>query len=75
VAKADLLFVVGSSLAVTPAAWLPGVCPGRIVVVNRGEISSSWLPSSRVALHAEEDIDTFFRAVAVRMGIDVPESL
>jgi len=74
-ASADLFLVVGSSLAVTPAAWLPAVCPGRVVVVNKGEISRAWLPSSRVALHAEEDIDTFFRAVATRAGIDVPEPL
>lgn len=73
VSNADLLFVVGSSLVVTPAAWLPGLCPGRIVVVNKGEISRAWLPPSRISLHAEEDIDTFFRAVAQLAGIDVPE--
>jgi NAD-dependent deacetylase len=73
VANADLLFVVGSSLAVTPAAWLPSLCPGNIVVVNKGEISRAWLPASRVTLHAEEDIDAFFRSVAEKMGLDIPQ--
>ncbi len=75
VASADLLFVVGSSLAVTPAAWLPSLCPGNIVVVNKGEISRTWLPSSRVSLHVDEDIDAFFQSVAARMGLDVPADL
>ena len=70
-AGADLLFVVGSSLVVTPAAWLPSLCPGNIVVVNRGEISRTYLPASRVALHVEEDIDTFFTALAERLGFPV----
>ena len=61
--EADLLFVVGSSLVVTPAALLPSACPGRIVVVNKGEISFSYLPRNRVSLHAEEDLDTFFQEV------------
>ncbi|MFA0887554.1 MAG: NAD-dependent deacetylase [Synergistales bacterium] len=71
VARSDLLFVVGSSLVVTPAAWLPSLCPGKIVVVNKGEISRSYLPSSRVALHVEEDIDTFFTALAEKLGLSV----
>ena len=70
-AGADLLFVVGSSLVVTPAAWLPSLCPGTIVIVNRGEISRTYLPASRVALHVEEDIDTFFTALAERLGFPV----
>jgi NAD-dependent deacetylase len=34
--RSDLFFVVGSSLNVTPAALLPALSPGKIVVVNRG---------------------------------------
>jgi NAD-dependent deacetylase len=60
---ADLLFVVGSSLAVTPAARLPAMCPGKIIVVNRGEFCHSYLSRDRILVHAEEDIDEFFRAV------------
>lgn len=68
VARSDLLFVVGSSLVVTPAAWLPSLCPGPVIVVNKGELSTTWLPSSRISLHVEEDIDTFFRSVAEKLG-------
>lgn len=61
--QADLFFVVGSSLVVTPAAFLPAMTSGAIVVVNKGELSHSHLPASRVDVFAEEDIDTFFTAV------------
>jgi len=61
--RSDLFFVVGSSLNVTPAALLPALSPGKIVVVNRGEIAHHYLPQDRIDLFAEEDIDTFFKAV------------
>ena len=61
--ETDLLFVVGSSLVVTPAALLPALCPGTLVVVNQGEVSSAYLPPRRVALRVEEDLDDFFRSV------------
>jgi NAD-dependent deacetylase len=61
--RSDLFFVVGSSLNVTPAALLPALSPGKIVVVNRGEIAHHYLPRDRIDLFAEEDIDTFFKAV------------
>ncbi|MDO9508437.1 MAG: Sir2 family NAD-dependent protein deacetylase, partial [Thermovirgaceae bacterium] len=59
--SADLFFVVGSSLNVTPAALLPSMTRGAIVVVNKGEISGFHLPRERIQIFAEEDIDTFFR--------------
>jgi len=58
--RADLMIVVGSSLAVFPAALLPSFCRGNIIIVNKGEICLSSLPHERVSLHAEEDIDEFF---------------
>jgi NAD-dependent deacetylase len=61
--NADLMFVVGSSLNVTPAALLPACSKGKIVVVNKGDIAHNYLPRERIDLFAEEDIDTFFRAV------------
>lgn len=61
--RSDLFFVVGSSLNVTPAALLPALSPGKIVAVNRGEIAHRYLPRERIDLFAEEDIDTFFKAV------------
>lgn len=67
--SADLLFVVGSSLAVTPAAMLPSMCRGRIVVVNKGDLSRSYLSRDRIDLLAEEDIDQFFREVAGHLDL------
>ena len=61
--KADLMFVVGSSLAVTPAALLPGMCRGKVIVVNKGEISFSYLDKNRIDIFVEEDIDSFFMEV------------
>lgn len=61
--KADLFFVVGSSLVVTPAAMIPSATSGEIIVVNKGEVSEFYLPSSRVALRVDADIDEFFRSV------------
>ncbi|MGC9371919.1 MAG: SIR2 family NAD-dependent protein deacylase [Thermovirgaceae bacterium] len=71
---ADLFFVIGSSLVVTPAALLPSMTRGNVVVVNKGDISRTYLPESRVVLHAEEDIDTFFRAVNRYLKLEVPEN-
>lgn len=67
--SADLLFVVGSSLAVTPAAMLPSMCRGRLAVVNKGDISRSYLSRDRIDLLAEEDIDDFFGEVAKHLDL------
>jgi NAD-dependent deacetylase len=67
---ADLFLVLGSSLVVAPAAMLPARCAGPIVVVNRGEVSSAYLPPRRIALRAEEDLDEFFLAVREDLGAD-----
>lgn len=71
--SADLLFVVGSSLAVTPAAMLPSMCRGKLAVVNKGDLSRSYLSRDRIELLAEEDIDGFFHEVAV--NLDLPSLL
>ncbi len=65
---ADLLFVLGSSLTVVPAAFLPQLCRGNIVVVNRGEISPDYLHPSRISLRVDDDIDTFFKEVSAILG-------
>lgn len=62
--EADLMIVAGSSLVVTPAALLPSMCPGEIVVVNKGEFCHSYLRADRISIRAEEDIDCFFREVS-----------
>ncbi len=61
--NSDLFIVAGSSLVVTPAALLPSLSGGKIVVVNRGNIEERNLPRARVQIFADEDIDTFFRTV------------
>jgi NAD-dependent deacetylase len=63
VSNADLLIIAGSSLVVTPAALLPSMCRGEIVIVNRGEISYSYLSENKISLIVEEDIDNFFSEV------------
>ena len=69
--SADLLFVVGSSLAVTPAAMLPSMTRGKIAVVNKGDLSQTYLSRNRIDLLAEEDIDDFFQEVADCLDLSV----
>lgn len=61
--SADLLLVLGSSLKVFPAAMLPGLCRGNIVVVNRGPVSEQALPTRGIALRVDADLDQFFQLV------------
>ncbi|QTX32785.1 RNA polymerase subunit sigma [Aminithiophilus ramosus] len=70
--EADLLVVAGSSLVVTPAAFLPSLCQGKIVVVNRGDFSERYLPRRRIDLFAEEDIDAFFHRVDDGLNLVAP---
>ncbi len=67
VMSCDLLLVLGSSLTVYPAAGLPRHAPGGVVVVNRGEVALNVHPNR---WFADADLDTFFRAVAVELGIE-----
>jgi NAD-dependent deacetylase len=61
--ETDLMFIIGSSLIVTPAAFLPGMCNGKLVIVNKGDISFSYLHKDSIEIFAEQDIDTFFSEV------------
>ncbi len=61
--SADLFIVAGSSLAVSPAAMLPALSPGKIAVVSMGEISSGYLPAERIDIRVDRDIDDFFKEV------------
>ena len=65
VAASDLLLVLGSSLAVYPAAFLPEQAGGEVVVVNRGEVGLAPGPG-RYFVDAE--LDTFFAEVAECLG-------
>ena len=66
VSNSDLLLVLGSSLTVFPAAFLPEQAGGDVVVVNRGEVGLS--PGPR-RFFADADLDVFFGEVAKHLGI------
>jgi len=60
VAASDLLLVLGSSLAVYPAAFLPEQASGDVVVVNKGDVG---LPPQEGRYFVDADLDDFFRDV------------
>jgi len=61
VAVSDLLLVLGSSLAVYPAAFLPEQAGGDVVVVNQGEVG---LPPAASRYFVDSDLDEYFTEVA-----------
>ncbi|MFP4054754.1 MAG: SIR2 family NAD-dependent protein deacylase [Phycisphaerae bacterium] len=65
VGGSDLLLVLGSSLVVYPAAMLPELAPGEIVVVNRGEVAMAGGPGR---WFIQADLDAYFRQVATAMA-------
>jgi NAD-dependent deacetylase len=68
VADADLLLVLGSSLAVYPAAWLPEAAGCEVVVVNRGPVELVPAPNR---YFADAELDPFFCEVARELGMEV----
>jgi NAD-dependent deacetylase len=62
--EADLLFVLGSSLTVFPAATLPEIAHCPVVVVNRGPVGLSPGPDR---YFVDADLDEFFAAVSERL--------
>jgi NAD-dependent deacetylase len=71
VAEADLLLVLGSSLAVYPAAWLPEAAECDVVVVNRGAVELAPAPNR---FFADAELDPFFADVARELGLAISES-
>jgi NAD-dependent deacetylase len=65
VAPSDLLLVLGSSLSVYPAAFLPEQAGGDVVVVNRGEVG---LSSGGGRYFVDQDLDEFFTDVAKHLA-------
>jgi len=59
--KSDLVFVVGSSLAIYPAAMLVDFVRGALIVVNKGEVN---IDPVRVDIFVQDDIDSFFMKVS-----------
>ena len=67
---ADLFMVLGSSLAVHPAASLPLMSRGRIVVVNKGEVA---LPPGPDRFFVDASLDDYFAAVLAELGLELEE--
>lgn len=65
VASSDLLLVLGSTLLVYPAAFLPEQAGGDVVVVNRGEVGLS--PGSG-RYFVDADLDEYFAEVEQHLG-------
>ncbi len=66
--RADLFFVIGSSLTVYPAASLPEYAAGQVVVVNQGPVEAAapdWLCVNEAA-------DGFFARIATALDLSVP---
>ena len=62
VSESDLLLVLGSSLKIYPAAFLPEMAGGDILVVNRGKVGLS--PASR-RFFVDADLDLYFGEVSI----------
>lgn len=57
----ELMLVLGSSLVVYPAAMVPQIAGGRVVVINRGEVS---LEPSSSRYFVQQGLDEFFKQAA-----------
>ncbi|NCC95826.1 MAG: RNA polymerase subunit sigma [Synergistales bacterium] len=68
--EADLLFVLGSSLAVAPASYLPSLCRGTVVIVNKGEVNFSNTAASEI-VHLSYDLDDFFTALNDELKLSI----
>lgn len=58
--KSELLFIVGTSCVVQPAAQLPSLAAGDIVIVNQGKVE---LDLYNITLRINDDADEFFTRV------------
>jgi len=66
VSDADLLMVLGSSLSVYPAAWLPESARCPIIVVNLGPVE---LAPAANRYFADVELDPFFEKVAAELDM------
>jgi NAD-dependent deacetylase len=58
--QADLFLVIGTSCVVYPAALLPTLTQGKIIIINRDPVH---LPIAGDVLMVESDIDAFFQMI------------
>lgn len=67
IALSEVLLILGSSLAVYPAAALPDRAGGEVIVVNQGPVALRPGPG---IFRADARLDEFFRAVAAALGME-----
>jgi NAD-dependent deacetylase len=65
VARCDLLLVLGSSLQVAPASFLPDSTQATTIIVNRGEVM---LPPAPHRYFVDGELDVYFRQVAAHLA-------
>ncbi len=70
VSDSDMLLVLGTSLTVYPAAALPSLAQGPVILVNKGPTGYYPKPDD---ICVDAYLDPLFRQVAVQMGLDVPD--
>ena len=59
---ADLFLVIGSSLTVQPASSLPYLTEGRIIIINKGDVS---LPKGLIYMKFNEDIEKIVENIEI----------
>ena len=65
VARCDLLLILGSTLQLTPASYLPDETGATTVIVNRGEVL---LPPAPHRFFVDGDLDAYLREVVAELG-------
>lgn len=66
----DLLLVIGTSLKVYPASLIPSYSKGKIVIVNKGDIS---LRHINYDLYINSDIDEVFKELDKILNLEVKD--
>ena len=66
--ESDLFFVIGSSCVVYPAAMIPTLTRGKVIIVNKGDIH---LNVHNIALTVDDDIDGFFALLAKELKVEI----
>ncbi|MDP2654242.1 MAG: Sir2 family NAD-dependent protein deacetylase [Candidatus Omnitrophota bacterium] len=66
--ESDLFLVIGSSCVVYPAAMVPTLANGKIVIINKGAVH---LDCYNISLTVDEDADAFLKQVAASLKIKV----
>lgn len=61
--KTDLIIILGSSLMVFPAAYLPMYSNAKIIIINKGTFSKEYLKQENLEFVFDEDIDKCFEKI------------